>query len=1264
MLHPQPAYRPFAARAKSGDERTHRLGTKRDFAAAAPSFRISLALSTKSITWLGKFCGHGRLFFMYISRAKIFLWISDKLFKLAETLRRISASGKGPAKFVDLAPTDEADQGGVYSAALAFATESPDVSNIALTGPYGSGKSSIIRSFLKSYPRKALHISLAAFLPEAGDEQRTVTRQEIERSILQQLLYGADADKLPLSRFKRIQSPSFWSIFRSLYILSGILAVWHAFHNRNGIFDGSYFKPFDFTNWLDISIAAFALIFLWSAIHHFYVASFGLSLKGISLKDIEIRPSSEDQDSILNRHLDEIIYFFQSTRYDLVVVEDLDRFEDSDIFVTLREINSLVNGNVGVKRKVRFLYALRDDMFVNTDRTKFFEFIIPVIPIINSSNSIDMVLAQGSRLELDGSLDQQFLREVSRYLSDLRLIHNIFNEYAIYVANLETDGENVLDATKLLAVLIYKNVYPRDFERLHRGEGHLAGILGRKDELIAAREQSHRSEIAQLERGIEAAEKQVPRDIRELRRIYAMALLESLPANVSGVGRNGQQFVAPAKLSEYEEFDELINTQSIHYNTFNQDRRQQNISGLQASIDPEATYADRVQSIQNKADSQKKAAVRRIADLRKQIKTIRTSKFNVLLRSSSQEIEGLFQELGDGGELARFLLLEGYLDDSYYQYTSLFHSGRLSPNDNKFLIQIRAFQTPEPGFPIDNPSEVIAGMREDDFGLDYALNVRLIDALLETEENKDRLGKVFGYLANEFPNQQEFFQAYYASGSQVGEFMKRLVEAWRGFVPAAMEDPSAVVHIAGIIEHLPPALLAREREEHAELRTFVADNIHEILNLLEGVDPAKLEELRIETKDLAAINEYPQVVQTLYELGHYHLSAANFEYIFGSILGEETGPALRKRHYSRIRNSRAKPLLDRVESDFAEYFSNVLLEMDDNVEEDVEAILAVLDRDALDVEAVETFVLRQVKKLPELDVVPERYQSIVVRGAQIAPSWSNCLGFIQSEVFDSAALTEFLGKDEIRSALLEVPLPDTKEAYPLRQFLIEADNLQDETYRAYVRALPKEFKKFPEAVSTGKRRILIEEQRITFDAGNLAALEGEVDLQTAFVAENIASYLQDPSAFSIDDDFRERLLGADVSDGEKRAIIELMDLSLLPSLPERAGIVGPILLETSSTLPVLTADIVKAIIVNAEPVSTQIQLLNLLHETLDKSQVREVLAQLPQPYSSIQTGYARPTLKRTNQNSELVGWLDDRDIISSVGKPFWSNDIMVNLKRS
>jgi GTPase SAR1 family protein len=71
------------------------------------------------------------------------------------------------SKFVDLAPTDKTDKTGVYSEAILFATNNAKVSNIALTGPHGSGKSSIIQSFLKKYRRPALHISLAAFVPEA-----------------------------------------------------------------------------------------------------------------------------------------------------------------------------------------------------------------------------------------------------------------------------------------------------------------------------------------------------------------------------------------------------------------------------------------------------------------------------------------------------------------------------------------------------------------------------------------------------------------------------------------------------------------------------------------------------------------------------------------------------------------------------------------------------------------------------------------------------------------------------------------------------------------------------------------------------------------------------------------------------------------------------------------------------------------------------------------------------------------------------------------
>lgn len=139
--------------------------------------------------------------------------LAEWLISSAKWLKKGPDADLREPRFVDLAPTDQADEGGVYSGALTEATNNPRVMNIALTGPYGSGKSSIIKSFLKSYDRDVLQISLAAFLPDAvpsagedgGQEIKrtalTVSRQEIERSILQQMLYGADANKLPLSRF-------------------------------------------------------------------------------------------------------------------------------------------------------------------------------------------------------------------------------------------------------------------------------------------------------------------------------------------------------------------------------------------------------------------------------------------------------------------------------------------------------------------------------------------------------------------------------------------------------------------------------------------------------------------------------------------------------------------------------------------------------------------------------------------------------------------------------------------------------------------------------------------------------------------------------------------------------------------------------------------------------------------------------------------------------------------------------------------------------
>ena len=95
-----------------------------------------------------------------------------------------------------------------------------DATNIALTGPYGSGKSSILITLKEDFPKyNYLNISLATLTPsdnlakdklpeidKNSNEDLSKLNQDrlIEYSILQQLIYIEKQETLPNSRLKRI----------------------------------------------------------------------------------------------------------------------------------------------------------------------------------------------------------------------------------------------------------------------------------------------------------------------------------------------------------------------------------------------------------------------------------------------------------------------------------------------------------------------------------------------------------------------------------------------------------------------------------------------------------------------------------------------------------------------------------------------------------------------------------------------------------------------------------------------------------------------------------------------------------------------------------------------------------------------------------------------------------------------------------------------------------------------------------------------------
>lgn len=104
-----------------------------------------------------------------------------------------------------------------------------------------------------------------------------------------------------------------------------------------------------------------------------------------------------------------------------------------------------------------------------------------MIPVINPSNSKDILKAALNERGLeDNVIKDGDLRDMAFFVQDMRILTNIANEFQQYREKLCTGNNQKLNLTKLLAMIVYKNYYPKDFAMLHRREGKVYNCIKEK----------------------------------------------------------------------------------------------------------------------------------------------------------------------------------------------------------------------------------------------------------------------------------------------------------------------------------------------------------------------------------------------------------------------------------------------------------------------------------------------------------------------------------------------------------------------------------------------------------------------------------------------------------------------------------------------------------------------------------------------------------------------------------------------------------------
>ena len=990
--------------------------------------------------------------------------LSQSINYIINKIKKISVDG-GNSSFTDLTPIDNADPDGCYSQAISFALKNPKIKNIALTGPFGSGKSSIIKTYEKNNNYKFLNISLASFKDD--DEHNSVDSILIEYCILQQMIYGEDPDTLPYSRFKRITTPKY-AVFKALSLILWAIVVSFIYYHRNDLVT---LETYSLTWFVWIGFIDYAISLPVLLISDIYKASFGISLKKISLTNGEFETGDCPENSILNRHLDEIIYFFQQTKYDVVVIEDLDRFRNPEIFVKLREINKLINDNKK-SHEIKFLYALKDDMFTHKNRAKFFDFIIPVLPIINSSNSLDKMHERLKVYDFASGINPQFLREVSLYLDDLRLIHNIFNEFSIYYNRLTSES---LDVTKLFAMMIYKNVYPNDFENLHHGKGALFEICKKRNECILKFKAELNGNIKELKNALVLANTEKARSIRELIAIYIGHIVEGVNANqpVNGIVLNNQN-ISFSQCMTFDQFKSIISERDIQlwfYNSpYGQNQRipiNKSFSQLEEEINPSETFLSRKKNIENNSESKKIELQQAIRRVENEISELSQKQLFQLIQSCDFELDELIDrnKITDG-ELLLYLVHNGYLDETYHIFISNFHEGRLTKNDRDYLLTIRNFNKPEPSHKIDTPKEVCANMREEDFEHKYVLNVNLLDYLIGNKSScSNRIQSAISYISVNFEKSEDFFSAYFNTGKNLAEFIQYLSKEWPRLALAAIDSKHETELISYILRFVEAEYISQNMNADNQLTEYLSKEGYLIFvsDLQLPNDYNILKKLKVRFYNLLLLDRNFDLIEFCHAESLYAITTNNVNYILQKFAVDTINPD--KANYTSIITAGSEHLKKYIDENIYDYFEKVFLTLPDNSEESEAAIKKFINQEMINDEQRKIIISKQNHIFDTFEGIPKTLWSHMLIEQKVVISWNNLSSYLNFEDSDTEVMTDLLNcrniVDSLSTQTISIDELGDDDCKSLSSFVLRNNEINDSDYCKLINCLPYNYGSFP-----------------------------------------------------------------------------------------------------------------------------------------------------------------------------------------------------------
>jgi hypothetical protein len=858
-------------------------------------------------------------------------------------------------------------------------------------------------------------------------------------------------------------------------------------------------------------------------------------------------------------------------------------------------------------------------------------------------------------------IDSSFLNDVTIYIDDMRILKNIFNEFIIYKDKL---GIIDLDLNQLLAMVIYKNIYPFDFSQLQHNKGLVYDVLRNKDKIIRTRTHKLDQEIEKIQAKIKGTEREILTSLKELQIIYLdnLGIYRNSRSNNYSITINGTTY-SSNYTNHQNFFDDLKNTKLVNCNLPKKRGNQISADEIATVFGSKKNYFEREEYIKIREEDKIDRIKEELAELKKQRAEVSMKSLKELIEES--EPQDVFSDLIFDKKLLIYLLRHGYIDEMYNHYLTYFHSGSLTEADLKFIFSVKNRDPLEVHHSLNKIDKIIERLNGNEFKQVEALNYDLLNHLIENIEKTDYMyyfDSIMTQLSNETKKSIDFIDGFKQRTLHKPKFFQSICEKWDNiwyYIQkesqfTEFEKDSYLFDILSFANISDIMKINKGRE----LSNFISQ--HHDFTTIAPTDKDKLKqillELDVKFQSLDKLLSDYELIEYVAEKDLYQINQSTLAVILG-VPNEQLS-------YSGIQKSSRQDVLKYIDANIQIYIKEVLLKV--SIKEETEqGLLDLLKIKDVSMELKQAIISESPVIFTDITKLEHKIQPMLLNFKKIDATWFNVIAYSKVRSTFDSELVNFLNNSEVLDKLSNQNISGASNAdsdiemYMSEQIIKNLD-LTETSFKALTSCI-NEFNYFPiDSLPEERVKTMIIKGVLTLSIDNFESIKDSFkNMLQLYLEENIIEFTDHMDNFNLEHDDVVQLFDSDrISESHKLRLVSALNVNTL-SKEDRVFAEGlsSFILENNMELSI---DLFDWLISTDMHIDKKLMLISKKIDELDFTDITKVLSKLGKPYAEISKSGKRPQIKNNEVNQVFVKALAEKSYISSFSKK--QKSIQINTK--